>query len=91
MADMEYELKTLPANIHLEGDSPVDVYNNKRPKEKPPKSIWSMVGIGIFIAVVITVIVVVVVYYSCNQSKRNGQNERLRQIGSDTSNISNMS
>lgn len=86
---MDQELKTLPASINLDGDSPVDIYTNKKPKEKPPKNnIWPIVGIGISLAVIIAIVVAVIVYRSYNQSKGNGENERLQRTDSDTSNIS---
>lgn len=90
VADLENELKSLSEEIDLEGNSPVDVYTNKRPKQKA-KSIWPIIGIVALILGVITIMVVVIICCSCCQSKTKKHNPGLRHIDSDTSNISNIS
>ena len=84
---METELNALPADIDLEGNSPVDIYTNKKPKQKPSKSIWLVLGIVILILTVVTVIIAVIICCSCRQSNTR-QEKGLRHIDSDTSNIS---
>lgn len=83
---MEKEIKTLPLDINPDETSIIDLYMNKRRKEK---SSGNTLFIGLISTLIVIVIIVTIgIYFLCCRSEND---EKIRHIDSNTSIISNLS